>query len=92
MGEMDFSMTAMRQSIPDHDTEKAIRLYEMYAKPLEVQHEGEYVAVSARGETALGDDLLELVDRAVEQLGPGSYVFKIGDIAVGKWLCQTLVS
>jgi hypothetical protein len=82
-------MAAMKQQPPDNDAREALRLYEEYAKPLEPQHKGEYVAVSIQGKTVLGTDLLTLVDQAAEELGPGNYIFKIGEIAVGKWLCLT---
>ena len=61
-------------------------LYEQYGKPLEAQHRGEYLAVSPQGEILIGPDLDELIDKAVEKLGSGNFIFKIGDVAVGKWL------
>ena len=61
-------------------------LYEQYGKPLEAQHRGEYLAVSPHGDTLIGPDLDELIDKAVEKLGPGNFIFKIGDVAVGKWM------
>ena len=60
-------------------------LYEQYGKPLEAQHRGEYLAVSPQGDTLIGPDLDELIDKAVEKLGSGNFIFKIGDVAVGKW-------
>ena len=61
-------------------------LYEQYGKPLEAQHRGEYLAVSPQGNILIGPDLDELIDRAVEKLGSGNFIFKIGDVAVGKRL------
>ena len=61
-------------------------LYEKYGKPLERQHTGEYLAVSRDGRTVLGRNLVELTDEAVETLGPGNFVYKIGEKAVGQWL------
>ena len=61
-------------------------LYEQYGKPLEAQHRGEYLAVSPQGDTLIGPDLDKLIDKAVEKLGAGNFIFKIGDVAVGKWL------
>ena len=39
-----------------------------------------------KGEILIGPDLDELIDKAVEKLGSGNFIFKIGDVAVGKWL------
>jgi hypothetical protein len=61
------------------------QLYARYVKPLEQEHTGEYVAVANDGRTVLAADLLTLADAALEQLGPGSFAFKIGEKAVGKW-------
>ena len=61
-------------------------LYEQYGKPLEAQHRGEYLAVSPQGDILIGPDLDELIDKAIEQLGSGTFIFKIGAVAVGKWL------
>ena len=60
-------------------------LYERYGLPLEDEHGGEYLAVSPRGETILGPTLLDVVQRAKAKFGPGSFVFKIGERAVGRW-------
>lgn len=65
--------------------QEADRLYARYVKPLEHEHRGEFIAVTKDGRTVLASDLLSLADEAVEQLGPGSFAFKIGEKAVGKW-------
>lgn len=71
------------------DTQETARLYEAlyvkHARPLEAHHPGAYLAVSRRGKTILGSTLLEVAERAKTQLGPGSFIFKIGDRAVGRW-------
>ena len=64
---------------------QAERLYERYGKPLEREHSGQYLAVSPEGKTLLGSSLLEVANKAATALGPGNYVFKIGERAVGKW-------
>ena len=66
--------------------EESDMLYEQHGKPLEAQHRGEYLAVSPQGGTLIGPDLDELIDKAIEKLGAGNFIFKIGDVAVGKWL------
>lgn len=59
-------------------------LYERYAKPLEPERWGEYIAVSWEGDTLLGTDLEEVSLSAMQRLGEGGFVFRIGDKAVGK--------
>jgi hypothetical protein len=61
------------------------RLYEQYARPFEAEHWGEFVAIAEDGRTLLGADLLEVAQRAKEYLGQGTYLFKVGERAVGKW-------
>lgn len=61
-------------------------LYQQYGKPLEKGHKGEFLAVSFKGKTILGQDLLEIAERVVENFGPAnSFIFKIGDMSVWKW-------
>lgn len=61
-------------------------LYERYVKPVEHEHHGEYVAVSPNGELRFALTLVEAMQRAEEELGSGNFVFKVGEIAVGRWL------
>lgn len=65
--------------------QQANQLYAEFVLPLEKEHRGEYVAVSPEGKLVLGSDLLTLADDAVEQLGQGTFTFKIGEQAIGKW-------
>jgi len=60
-------------------------LYKHYGRPLESGHVGEYVAITSDGQTVLGTSLLDVLDKAVEQFGPGSFIFKVGEKAVGHW-------
>lgn len=63
------------------------KLYEAHGKPLENTHEGEYLAVSFKGETILDNNLYEIVKKAADAFGPAnSIVFKVGQKFVGKWL------
>lgn len=64
---------------------QADELYERFAKPLERYQWGRYVAISPAGETLLGDDLLQVLEQAARRFGPGNFVFKVGNRAVGKW-------
>jgi hypothetical protein len=61
-------------------------LYEQYAKPLEKTHRGKYIAISQDGKTLIADTVFDLMQRAKTTLGPGNFIFKIGERAVGKWL------
>ena len=61
------------------------KLYKKYGKPLEKEHWGEFLAVSQKGKTILGTNLLKLAQKALKVLGPGNFIFKLGEIAVGKW-------
>jgi hypothetical protein len=75
-------MTAQTQSL----LEQSDALYERYGKPLEKTHRSKYIAISMNGKTLIGDTLIELMQQAKETLGPGNFIFKIGERAVGKWL------
>lgn len=73
-------MTARERSTKTADT-----LYDRYGKPLEAEHRGEYVAISPDGKTVLGRSLLDVVQKAKAEIGPGTYTFRIGPRVVGKW-------
>jgi hypothetical protein len=75
-------ITAPQQSL----LEQSDALYERYGKPLEKAHWGRYVAISHDGKTLIADTVLDLMQQAKTTLGPGSFIFKIGERAVGKWL------
>ena len=62
----------------DHKLQ-ADSLYERHGKPLEKSHRGQYVAISAEGQTVLAPTVLEVAEKALEILGPGSFVFKVGE-------------
>lgn len=63
----------------------ADQLYAQYGKPLEAEHAGKYVAVAPDGRLVLGQTMLETAQRARDRFGPGSFLFKVGTKAVGKW-------
>jgi hypothetical protein len=52
---------------------------------LEAEHAGEYVTVFPDGKTIIGRTRLEAAGQAVCTIGRGSFLFKIGEKAVGKW-------
>ncbi len=66
------------------ETEQAHKLYEIYGKPLEQEHRGEYVAVSEDGKI-LAPTLLQAAEDAGATFGPGNFIFKVGERAVGRW-------
>jgi hypothetical protein len=66
-------------------TQQSEDLYRRYVEPLERDHQGEYVAVSESGEVILAPTLLEVMDRAEKRLLPGSFLFKVGEIAIDTW-------
>ena len=67
----------------NEDLAESTALYERYGKPLEADHWGQFLAVSPSGQTLIGPTLLAVVQRATEELGPETHVFKIGPRAVG---------
>jgi hypothetical protein len=66
--------------------EEGSRLYESFGRPLESSHRGQYVAVSRDGKTIIASSLEEAIRQAKTTFGPGHFVFKIGDRAIGSWL------
>jgi hypothetical protein len=59
--------------------EEADKLYQGYGKPLEKDHHGEYAAISRDGRVVVGKDDNEVVDRAIRELGSGSFVlYRVG--------------
>jgi hypothetical protein len=72
-------------------TAQAIRqrddaLYERYAKHLEAEHRGEFVAISLDGQVIVGPDRVQVVWAAAERFGEGNFSLrKIGFPYVLKW-------
>lgn len=66
-------------------TQRAAALYEQYGRPLEAEHTGEYVAISLNGEAVLASTLVRALSDGAAQLGPGNFVFKVGERVVGVW-------
>lgn len=61
------------------------QLYERFGKPLEAEHRGRYLAISPAGETILGATLLDVAREAAERLGPGNFLYTVGERTVGRW-------
>jgi hypothetical protein len=59
--------------------EEADKLYQGYGKPLEKEHQGEYAAITRDGRVVVGKDDNEVVERAIRELGSGSFVlYRVG--------------
>ena len=68
-------------------SQQAEDLYERYGKPLEAEHYGEYVAISPQGGVVHAPTLQEVLDMSLEQLGKGSYVFRLSaDRSAMRWM------
>lgn len=65
--------------------QEADRLYKQYGQPLEAEHRGEYVAIAPDGRTALAPTPAEALIEGRRALGPGNFIFKIGDRVVVTW-------
>jgi hypothetical protein len=65
--------------------QEASSLYERYVEPLETTHSGEFVAVAPNGAIVLGTAMLDVAQQAKATLGPGCYLFRVGDRVAGKW-------
>ena len=60
-------------------------LYERYAKPLEAEHYGQYIALTADGRFVLGDSLVDVMHRAKQVLGPDVTYFQLGPRAAARF-------
>jgi len=60
-------------------------LYDKFGKPLETEHWGEYIAISEDGKIALSPKLIDVFKKS-ESFSTPSYIFKVGEKAVYKWL------
>ena len=55
--------------------QEAERLYEKYGKPLEAEHQGQYLAISPEGQTLLGPTLLEVLKQARRRLKKPGFIW-----------------
>ena len=70
----------------DQETQQLYEeLYRRHGKQLEAEHNGEYLAVTRDGRTILGASLREVARRANDEFGPGNFLYKVGEKAVGRW-------
>ena len=59
-------------------------LYEQYGRPLEAEHWGEFLVISAEGETLIGSTMGGVAKLAAERFGSGTFMYKVGERAVGR--------
>ncbi len=61
-------------------------LYEKFAKHLEREKKGEFVAIGLDGQVLVGKDRVRLLREALEKFGRGNFALrKIGHRSVLKW-------
>jgi len=77
----NMSHNKLRSEIKQIQDNEEIRredlIYEKYAKKLEKEHSGEYVTIGPDGETIIGEDDIDVVEKAVKKFGAGNFVFRI---------------
>ncbi len=61
------------------------RLYEQYGKPLEAEHWGKYLAIHPDGRFVLGVEREVMHTKALEELGKGYFLFRVGPKATARW-------
>ena len=79
-------MTVTKEWLADRAREDR-RLYELWGKPLEPAHTGEYLAIGSDGQTILGSSLNEVTQKTVSAFGAGNFALaRVGHPAMGRWL------
>jgi hypothetical protein len=59
-------------------------LYDKFVLPVEAEHYGEYVVVTEDGRMVFRATLEDAHFAGVEKLGRGTFMFKVGERAVGR--------
>jgi hypothetical protein len=65
-------------------TRQGDELYERYGKLYEAEHWGEFIVISPDGRTVVGPDELVVDKHAIDNFGPGCFIFKVGEKSMGK--------
>ncbi|MBI3988865.1 MAG: hypothetical protein HY347_04530 [candidate division NC10 bacterium] len=61
-------------------------LYERFAKPLEREHYGKFVAISREGELIIDSDQIHVLEEAIKRFGRGNFALRrFGFKALGRW-------
>ena len=68
----------------DSSSQEARRIYDLHVKPVEQAHRGEYALVTPDGTVVFAPSLVDVMKRAHEQRHLGNFIFKVGDMALGK--------
>jgi hypothetical protein len=63
---------------------EADRLYDRYARHLENEHWGKYVAIAKDGRVVMGETAVAVAQEAIDRFGRGSFLFKVGDRVMGR--------
>ena len=62
------------------------KLYERFARNLEQEHRGEFVAISRDGMIIVSKSDIEVLQKALARFGSGNFAFRrVGYKAIGKW-------
>ena len=62
------------------------KLYQEFGKKLEVDHQGEFVAIARDGRVVVEPDQIRALEKAVREFGSGNFAFqRIGYRALGRW-------
>ena len=69
---------------PGSQPPDAHRVNDPHVRPLEQAHKGEYALVTPDGRAVFAPTLLDVMQRAHERANPGNYIFKVGDVALGR--------
>ncbi len=70
---------------PIFTAKEAEALYDRHVRPLEGKFWGRLAAVNKEGQVLVGEDEMELTQKAVERFGKGNFIlFRIGTKAVGR--------
>ena len=71
----------------EHKLAEQRRLYDLYAKHLEPEHTGEFVAISLDGEIILGKREGEVLKRALDTFGRDNFALaRVGQDVVHDWI------
>jgi len=66
--------------------DEAERLYQRFAKQLEAEHQGKFVAIAPDGRLIIESDQIRALEQAISQFGSGNFALrKIGSRALGRW-------
>ena len=65
--------------------QRADDLYERYGEPLAARFRDQFVAIMPDGRTLVGATRSDVAERALREFGRGSFIFHLGDKAVGRW-------